>query len=223
MDIGALVSGVGLAQSVAELMGLMETLEKKIDKLAQSELAAGLRNLEQACLSKVEAESLLREARGCFNKALGLESGYRRGIAYLGLALCHAYLHDRENCTYILRELLRQAPIPSINAEYLAKAKAERKKESPLQEWFLEIALITQLLRFAAVLVRRANFTPDSIRRFVQPTRDEMIWGLRFDTDAANLAKLQILVAAHLGEAVEWMERYKLSAKDFLFEDRNPP
>lgn len=216
VDVGTIVSGLGLAKSVAELMGLIETLEGKIDRLAQSELAAGLRNLEQACSSKVEAEPLLREARACFNKALGLESGYRRGVAYMGLALCHSYLRDRENCANTLRELLSQTPIPSINAEFMAKAKAESKDESLFQKIFVETALITQLSRFATVLARRANITPNSIRQLVQPTRDEMILGIRLDPGAGNLANLQILVAAYLGETVGWMEKYKLSAEDFF-------
>lgn len=216
IEVGVIVSGLGLAKSVAGLMGLIETLGGKIDKLAQSELSAGLRNLEQACSSKVEAESLLREARGCFNKALGLESGYRRGVAYMGLALCHAYLHDRENCANTLRELLSQTPIPSINAEFTAKVRAESKNENLFQKLFVETALITQLSRFATVLARRVNFTPDSIRQLVQPTRDEMILGISLDPDAGNLAKLQVLVAAYLGEPVEWMKRYKLSTEEIF-------
>ncbi|MES1243605.1 MAG: hypothetical protein ABUT39_18505 [Acidobacteriota bacterium] len=214
MDIGIIISGLGLAKSVAELAGLIETLDGKIDKLSQSELAAGLRNLDQACSSKVEAGSLLREARSCFNKAVGLESGYRRGIAYMGLALSHSYLHDRENCTAALRELLSQTPIPSINAEFVAKVRAENKDANLFKKFIVETSVVTQLSRFAAVLARRANFTPDSIRQFVQPTRDEMILGVKMDADARNLAKLQILVASHLGEGVKWMERYKLSAAD---------
>jgi len=213
-DVGMIVSGVGLVRSVSELVGLTETLGKKIDKLSQSELAAALRNLDQACSSTGEWQSLVREARNCFNRAIALESGYRRGVAYLGLALCHSQLHDRENCFKALRELLTLMPVPSLTTEINAKAEADKKRMGSLEKIFDLLGVYGDLKVLGTVVARRAKYTPEVIRRVAQPTREELILWIAMDSDAGALTKLQILVAAHLGAAVGWMEKSQIGPKD---------
>jgi hypothetical protein len=213
IDIGIIVSGVGLAQSIAELTGLMESIETKIDKLSQSELAAALRNLDQAYSSRGEGNSLLREARSCFNKALGLESGYRRGVAYVGLALCHSHLNDQDNCKKALTELLAVIPIPSFFVEVTAKGVADMQGKSWFQKMF-DARLAGQLSTLATIAARRAKYIPDAIRRVAQPSRQELILGISMDPDAKSLVKLQALVAAHLGSVPEWMAKNKIDPKE---------
>ena len=75
IDIGLVFSALGLAKSVAEFAGILDSVEAKIDRLVQSELNAGLRALEQAAHATSEQASLLREARGFFNRAVSLEKG----------------------------------------------------------------------------------------------------------------------------------------------------
>lgn len=99
MDVHGLFATAKFGKTLAGYLGLFETLDIKIDKLAASELEAGIRALEQACNSEKETESLLREARSRFNKAISLEKNEKLAMAYFGLGLCHYYLGDIKNCT----------------------------------------------------------------------------------------------------------------------------
>ena len=106
ITIGTLFSAINLAKAVAGYAGLIETLGFKIDRLAHSELEAGLRALEQACDADKERESLLREARSRFNKAVSLEDNERLAFAHIGLAICHFFLGERHNCRKALEGIL---------------------------------------------------------------------------------------------------------------------
>lgn len=103
IEIKTILAGVGLAKEIAGYLGLIETLNVKIDRLAKSELEAAIRSLKQANNSKNEKESLLREARNRFNKAISLEDNERLVLAYIGLAICHKNLKDRSNFIEALR------------------------------------------------------------------------------------------------------------------------
>ena len=74
-----------------------------------------MRSLEQAACETPEQASLLRDARGCFNRAVTLETGYRRVIAFLGLSLCHHWLKDPRNCMRTLYEILQIEPIATYH------------------------------------------------------------------------------------------------------------
>jgi hypothetical protein len=111
IDISLMFTALGVARSLAEFAGVLEAIETKLDRLVQSELNAGLRVLEQAAHATAERVSLLREARGCFNRAVSLEVGYRRVVALLGLAFCHHWLADGPNCTRALEEVLAINPV----------------------------------------------------------------------------------------------------------------
>ena len=99
MDVHGLFATAKFGKTLAGYLGLFETLDIKIDKLAASELEAGIRALEQASNSERETESLLREARSRFNKAISLEKDEKLAMAYFGLGLCHYYLGDIKNCS----------------------------------------------------------------------------------------------------------------------------
>jgi hypothetical protein len=47
--MGVIFSAVGATKSVAELFGVIDSLDAKVDRLVRSELNAGFRNLDQAC------------------------------------------------------------------------------------------------------------------------------------------------------------------------------
>jgi hypothetical protein len=48
VDVGVIFSSVGATKSVAELFGVIDSLDAKVDRLVRSELNAGFRNLDQA-------------------------------------------------------------------------------------------------------------------------------------------------------------------------------
>lgn len=106
MDVTLVFKGVGIAKCIGEYLGIVESINSKIDRLSQSEFEAGMRALNQASKSGSEQNDLLREARNRFNKAISLEKNERLALAYLGLSLCHYHLQDLGNAKDALRDLL---------------------------------------------------------------------------------------------------------------------
>lgn len=94
MDILIIFKATSLVKSIAQYLGIIESISGKLDKLAKSEFEAGIRALNQASKSQTEEKSLLREARNRFNKAISWEKEERLALCYLGLALCHYYVED---------------------------------------------------------------------------------------------------------------------------------
>ena len=107
---GALTWAADLPSAVKRLLGQVDSLDAKLDRLLAAELNAGYQSLEQAAMANVERESLLREARSRFNHASELEKGYRQGLALLGLAVSHHLLGDRVNCRHALERLVELPP-----------------------------------------------------------------------------------------------------------------
>lgn len=107
MDIMLVFKGATLVQSIAEYVGIIESISGKLDRITQSEFNAGMNALNQASKSNSEQYSLLREARNRFNKAVSLEKNERLAFSYLGLALCHYHLNDYINAKEALQEILK--------------------------------------------------------------------------------------------------------------------
>jgi len=97
MEPSVIFGTLKLARSIAEFSGLIETIGTKIDRLANAEFESGFRALEQASISISEKDSLLREARYRFNKAISLEKEERLFLCHVGLAICHKELSDQAN------------------------------------------------------------------------------------------------------------------------------
>lgn len=103
-SLGLLIEGVSLAKSLAELLGILESIDSKVDRLIESELKTGMLELQQAVHSDTEGTELVRSARGRFNKAITLETGHKRCLSYIGLAVCHSYLNDLTNARNALED-----------------------------------------------------------------------------------------------------------------------
>ncbi|MDJ0725100.1 MAG: hypothetical protein QNJ38_08320 [Prochloraceae cyanobacterium] len=103
MGLVSSIFGKG-TKAIGNYLGVIDSLEIKIGKLVNSELDAALRAMKQASISVTETETLLREARSKFNKAVHLEKEERLVSAYLGLALCHYQLGDLDNSKATLTE-----------------------------------------------------------------------------------------------------------------------
>lgn len=111
MSVALIFQGGSLALSVAKLTGVVQDkLQVELDRLSGAEFEAGMRALAQATNAGKEQESLLREARGRFNKAISLEKELRLASAFLGLAVCHSWLGDTENAREALTEFVRCTP-----------------------------------------------------------------------------------------------------------------
>jgi hypothetical protein len=101
-SIKAILHGYSLANSIAAFIGITESIDKKVDRLIHSEYDSGISFLIQAKNSVTEQQTLLREARSSFSKAITLENDQRLLLSYLGLAMCHQLLHDDANCKLAL-------------------------------------------------------------------------------------------------------------------------
>ena len=106
-SVGAIFGVLNFSKSAAEYLKIIESLDMKLERLAQSELEAGMRELEQASKSITQQESLLQAARGRFNKAISLEKDERLALCYSGLAFCHYHLQDFINAKDALQDLLK--------------------------------------------------------------------------------------------------------------------
>jgi tetratricopeptide (TPR) repeat protein len=132
MDVTLVFKGVGIAKCIGEYLGIVESINSKIDRLSQSEFEAGIRALNQAGKSSSEQKVLLREARSRLNKAISLETNERLALAYLGLSLCHYHLKDYSNAKDALQDLL------NIEFKYPIKSSAKSLADSmPFFEFFL--------------------------------------------------------------------------------------
>ena len=135
VEVALIFKGVSLSLGAAKYLGIIQDkLATKLDQLAGSEFEAAMRAIRQASESEAEEESLLREARSRFNKAVSLEKGLRLGLAHLGLALCHWHLDDCANARQSVKELLEVHP-PAIP---LAATIAEKVAAVP---WWVAVFL----------------------------------------------------------------------------------
>ncbi len=119
MDITMIFHEANIAKQLAGYLGIIETMDAKLDRLAGAEFEAAICSLEQAATSQTERDSLLREARSRFNKAISLENNERLALSYIGLALCHFQLGDDYNG----REALRAISNIEMKATYTSLTK----------------------------------------------------------------------------------------------------
>jgi len=108
-DIGMLFAAISAAKNVAQLVGLLDSLDAKIDRLGGSFLDGGIRALDQALVASEERNALLREARSKLNQAFSVEVGNpeRTTACYISLAVVHHVLGDAENVDRTLLEFAR--------------------------------------------------------------------------------------------------------------------
>jgi tetratricopeptide (TPR) repeat protein len=189
--IGLVFSAVNMTSSVAKLIGVIESLDSKIDRLVKSDLTAGFRNLEQACASENEQTTLLREARNCFNKAIALETGLRQGLSYLGLAACHYHLGDSENCQKALEEILLLPPAVGAGDTSLAFLSGMTNNGHPI------VTLFSQLSK-----QNRTEYREVALLRSVA-----------MSADARSLLKIQKDLADYIGKPVKWLSAIDQSTR----------
>lgn len=131
--IDQLMSG-DVAKAIGKYLGLVEDLDSKINKLIESEYKAGMSSLEQAMHSATEKESLLREARNRFNKAIHLEKKTKLALSYMGLALCHQQLGDQKNAETALRKIV-EIPVGGLLGSIFSDKKLVELQESVYQHF----------------------------------------------------------------------------------------
>jgi hypothetical protein len=195
VDISLMFTALGVARSLAEFAGVLDSIETKLDRLVQSELNAGLRGLEQAARATAEQGSLLREARGCFNRAVSLEVGYRRGVALLGLSFCHHWLGDRPNCTSALEEILEINPVTPAKLALAAGRDYSRT--------FGVLWRIPWLGRGERTDYGRLLMSAPARKAY---KRQMVLEAVNKSAEAKAIRQLQECVSGHIGKPVAWLK-----------------
>jgi len=139
-----------LAKAVGGMLGIVESVDKKLDKLLSSDFDAGIRHLEELKTAKKEQEFLLKQAWSRFNVALTHEKGERKALAYLALSFCQYRLGEEEVALRTLEELTAY--------EYTDKGARTMQ----------HAAVLAPLLLFGglgAVALLLGTFTPKSTRQ----------------------------------------------------------
>ena len=196
IDIGLIFTALGVAKSVAEFAGILDSIEAKVDRLVQSELNAGLRALEQAAHATSEQVSLLREARGCFNRAVSLEIGYRRVVALVGLSLCHHWLNDKPNCTRALEEVLEINPVTTLK---LAIAAGRDYYKGP----GVSLLGMPWLGRHPMIKYGTLIFSSRARKEY---HRTLVLNAVDMSSEATAIRRIQESVSRHVGRPVSWLK-----------------
>jgi len=174
MDLALVIKGASLAVSIAQYIKLLQDdLGLELAKLADSELEAALRALNQAARSEREQQWLLREARGCFNKAISLETGIRLAAAHIGIALCHVNLGDVTNAEESLSTLSR-VKIPPPTGLVMAGVVASKVP------WPAAVNFVLPVLPLVPFVLVAKAFGPVAAAAFQ-----------RYQAEAEKLADLQ--------------------------------
>jgi hypothetical protein len=209
VEIGLLFSAIEVGKSIAQFAGIIDSLETKIDRLIRSELNAALRALEQAAASVSEQQSLLRDARAGFNKAVTLETGHRRAVALLGLSLSHYWLGDGENSRRALDEILEINPVKTVDLA-IAAGRGEFREFNPLTAWKLVATLRQEIRKNPGAVIGKSPIVRYGSLAFSGRARKEYYKRLVLDaveasSDAKSIRLVQDSVSAYLGKPVPWL------------------
>ena len=105
VSIGVLFKAPQLAKAVGGLLGIVESIDDKFEKLLSSDFNAGIRHLDELKLAKKEHDFLLKQAWSRFSVAVTHEEGERKALSYLALSFCQYRLGEKEVALRTLSEL----------------------------------------------------------------------------------------------------------------------
>ncbi len=96
--VGSIFLAKNLAVSIATYLNLIESVDKKIDKLINKEFDSAIQMLEQVRSISNPAiySNMLIGIADRFNQAMVLEKRERQLLSYLGLMICYYYLGERK-------------------------------------------------------------------------------------------------------------------------------
>ena len=100
MTPAVIFGSINLTKSIAEYLGLVESTNSLLNKLAHQAFRSAISNLEYSYNSSGTIQrDYLRQARNEFNQAGAVEDNEAKIYALLGLAMCQHFLGDESNAT----------------------------------------------------------------------------------------------------------------------------
>ena len=104
--IAILFKTPSILKSVAGMLGIIDTIEKKVDKLTQSEYNAGVRCLKELRITNGNLVDFLNQARNLIRIAITHESHERKALAYINYAFCNYRLNEKLIAIDVLEEFI---------------------------------------------------------------------------------------------------------------------
>jgi|WetSurMetagenome_2_1015567.scaffolds.fasta_scaffold143963_1 hypothetical protein len=89
---------------VGGILGIIEPIEQKLDKIAAKDFESGIRHMKEILAAKHQSDFLLKTAWTRFAAAIAVETGVRRARAYVALAFCQYRLDERTIAIGTLQE-----------------------------------------------------------------------------------------------------------------------
>ena len=105
ISVALLFKAPQLVKAIGGLLGIVESIDGKFEKLLSSDFNAGIRHLEELKLAKKEHDFLLKQAWSRFSIAVTHEEGERKALSYLALSFCQYRLGEIEVALKTLSEL----------------------------------------------------------------------------------------------------------------------
>ena len=137
-----------ILESLAAMLGLIESANKKLDKLIASEFDIGVRHLQELSVASMQNDFLLKEAWKRFEGAVTLEVGERKALAYIGLAFSQYHLGEKKSAFATLTELI----------EYNYEDKKERLKKTAIDVSLTTAAACVPAVAFVSFPVLLAGY-----------------------------------------------------------------
>lgn len=94
-----------LAARIPEFLGLVDSIDKKLDRLIKVDLNSAIALVEKATNS-ANWKDYLTKAAEKFESATHKELGLRKSIAYFGMAFCEFHLGEVDNARISLQNLV---------------------------------------------------------------------------------------------------------------------
>ncbi len=125
--IGPLLEASSAVKLVAEYLGVIDSLDSKIDRLLDADHKTAVSLFEQAKQNPKKADQLISEARICFTRAAAINADSmdeqhrnKRALALLGLWACCVAADDEPNAKLALEKItdISSDPSPGMEIKY---------------------------------------------------------------------------------------------------------
>jgi hypothetical protein len=204
ITIGMVLSAAKGIHAIAQLVGLLESVDSKLDQLKRSKFAAGIEALRQASLSENHHESLLMDARRHLTEALALEKGHRLIMAHLALAACHHWLGDTSNRDDQFDKILAYDPRTTFR---MLNGATDRFHDDALEG--IENKTIRQISKtspWVAVYGAIKNWKAVvSAEERMKLRRASVMRGIESDPDSRATFELQKSVSEYRRKPINWI------------------
>ncbi|MBI1249124.1 hypothetical protein GC197_14935 [bacterium] len=115
-----LLAAPGAVNMLKEYVGIVESMDSKVDRLTRADLKTSWHLLRQAKNNPAQSHELIKEARVHFTRAIAIESDatdeasrHRHALALLGLWMCCEIENDKVNANDSLKSILKISSKPS--------------------------------------------------------------------------------------------------------------